>query len=156
MPSRTCNSCGASKPESEFYDEASYTSFVCRACRLVRRNMRLDREAYFKRICASLRSNRVRQGVNWSITYEDLIRCYEQQDGLCALSGVLMTTHRDGGGKRDTNASIDRISPALSYVPNNVQLVCSIVNRMKGTLAEAEFWFWCENISRTARRKNES
>ena len=36
-----------------------------------------------------------------------------------------MTYHKDGAGKKDLNASIDRINPDIEYLVTNIQLVCS-------------------------------
>lgn len=112
--------------------------------------IRDSRDRYFSVALSSLKHARTKQNYEWDISVEDVRELYEEQDGLCALSGVLMTTHRDGTGARETNASVDRISPDVGYRRNNIQLVCWAVNKMKGTLNQAEFWFWCENVSRRA------
>ena len=57
-----------------------------------------------------------------------------------------MTYHKDGGGKRDLNASIDRIDPDIEYIVTNIQLVCSRANMMKHTLKEDELYWWAKNI----------
>jgi len=57
-----------------------------------------------------------------------------------------MTWQKDGGGRKELNASIDRIDPHNGYLPNNVQLVCSRVNILKHNLTEDELYWWCKNI----------
>ena len=157
MPNRTCRHCGEEKSEKDFYVHGGYAEHVCKSCRVALQNVNASdsRKQFFQRAVSSLRHSRRKQGVVFEIDVDDLLLAYEQQDGLCALSGVLMTTHRDGTGRRDTNASIDRVSSELPYVPNNVQLVCWAVNKMKSTLPQAEFWFWCENVSRWSNQKND-
>jgi len=75
---------------------------------------------------------------------------WETQDGRCALSGVLMTHHRDGalgdGKQKDLNASIDRVNPQGPYSRENVQLAAARVNIMKHTLGEEMFIWWVKNI----------
>jgi len=150
MEIRRCDFCEEEKPRSDFSENRN----ICKPCRLIQRTARTgdNREVFFRRAISSLRHSRLKQGIEWSIDVEDLMRIYDEQEGLCALSGVLMTTHRDGTGRRKTNASIDRISPDLGYKKGNVQLLCWEVNRMKGASPQAEFWFWCENVSRWASK----
>ena len=84
--------------------------------------------------------------LEWSITPEDLIALWEKQEGRCALSGMYLTHHRDGSGKKEYNASIDRISPEKEYSPENVQLVCYRVNLLKHNLPEDMFYWWVKTI----------
>lgn len=83
-----------------------------------------------------------------SLSLEYLLKLYDSQKGLCALSGEAMT-HQTGKGKLKTNMSIDKIVPARGYVEGNVQLVCTIVNIMKHTMSLKELKGWCEKILST-------
>lgn len=56
----------------------------------------------------------------------DLMRAYEKQDGLCALTGVVLLWREPYG------ISIDRIDNNLGYIPGNVQLVTRDANSGKG------------------------
>ena len=84
--------------------------------------------------------------LGWGIETQDLIDRWQMQKGRCALSNILMTYAKDGGGKKEFNVSIDRISPHVGYTPGNIQLVCYRVNLMKHTLPEEELYWWCKNI----------
>ena len=44
--------------------------------------------------------NRKKQGFEWKVTVDDFVETYEKQDGRCALSGVVLTHYRDGGGAK--------------------------------------------------------
>lgn len=84
------------------------------------------------------------------MTVKDLNLILEKQNGLCALTGVPLTCTLELGKISNTNASIDRIIPGAKgggYVVDNIRLVCSIVNKMRGTLTDEEFLYWCKMIS---------
>ena len=103
---------------------------------------------YLKKLHSSLGHNRKKQGYDWKVTVDDFVEIYEKQDGRCALSGVVLTHYRDGGGAKSFNCSIDRISPQLGYIKKNIQIVAYSVNMMKGTMDEYEFTWWINNIYR--------
>lgn len=79
------------------------------------------------------------------ITVQDLIDCWEKQKGLCALSGILMK-HSIYSGKIETNVSVDRIDSNIGYTKDNIQLVCSCINKMKSTLSVEQFIDICNKI----------
>tara|TARA_B100000749_G_scaffold208403_1_gene163431 strand:+ start:2674 stop:2931 length:258 start_codon:yes stop_codon:yes gene_type:complete len=72
---------------------------------------------------------------------------YEQQHGLCAITGTVMTYQSTMDNNNDRNISLDRIDNTKGYVLDNVQYVCKRVNLMKNTLAEKEFIGWCKLIA---------
>ena len=85
------------------------------------------------------------------LTTELLIKIYADQKGRCAISGVEMTTVANGG-RINTNVSIDRIDSSRGYEPDNVQLVCRIVNLMKHNLSTAALVDWCRKITEFSRQ----
>jgi hypothetical protein len=72
-------------------------------------------------------------------------KLWEEQKGLCAISGVPMT-HVRGSGKVMTNVSIDRIDSSIGYERGNVHLVCYVVNMMKHTMSVDQLVWWCEQV----------
>ena len=66
--------------------------------------------------------------VTYEITPEDVIALWEKQDGRCAISGVYLTHHVDGSGKKEYNASIDRISGDKGYTIHNIA-TCLLSNQ---------------------------
>ena len=62
------------------------------------------------------------------------------------MSGVVLTHHKDGSGRKDFNASIDRIVPHEPYIKENVQLVAFRVNLMKHELTEDLFYWWIRTL----------
>jgi len=55
--------------------------------------------------------------------------------------------HSINKGKLFNNISIDRINSFNGYTENNVQLVCSVVNRMKSNLSLEQFYNVCKLIT---------
>lgn len=71
-----------------------------------------------------------------TITVEDLLKMFDEQKGLCALSGIRMTWAT--GKTEPTSISIDRIDNAKGYIQGNVRLICTSVNAFKSTMTDAE------------------
>lgn len=125
---------------------------VCQQCVTLQRSRKTSAtpESYLRVLNGQLKSQRVKQGIQYDLTTEDVIDMWEMQEGKCALSGMLMTHQRDGTygdrKKKDFNASIDRINPNGPYVRGNAQLVANRANTMKHTLSEDMFIWWVQNI----------
>jgi len=147
---RVCKVCEQQLPESRFSVNQGYRANTCKSCRTDQNNAIRNSSAsdFLRQALVSLKSSRSKQGFEFTLTHDDLLGIYEAQGGICALSGVLMTRHRDGSGERPTNCSIDRINPTRGYTRRNIQLVCWQVNKMKHGLMEPEFWWWIQNICR--------
>lgn len=94
-----------------------------------------------------------RHNLYFELNYEDLLTLWNKQNGLCALSGIPMT-HDIYNGRVPTNISIDKIDPSKGYIKNNIQLVCSSVNMMKGTLTVEQLLQFCYAIINTQKNKN--
>jgi hypothetical protein len=100
-------------------------------------------------IVSASRQRAARRGIEHSVTRDDLLLLFERQEGLCALSGLEMTTVI-GQGRVRTNISLDRIDPDKGYVLSNVQLVCDFVNTMKSDLSTDEFVDVCRLVAGVA------
>lgn len=69
---------------------------------------------------------------------------YVEQEGRCALSGVVM---RKGQGRMDPySPSIDRIDSSKGYTPENCQIVLHRVNIAKGDMCQNEFIKLCRTV----------
>jgi len=149
VESKVCKSCGAEKPLTDFslYSNGGPES-TCKSCRNRQRMRgRTGLKNYLKWICTAAKSHCKRTGrAEFLLEPEHLSEIWEEQGGRCALSGVFMTYHKDGAGRKDFNASMDRIHPTGPYTRDNVRLVCDRVNTMRHTLSENEFWWWIKNI----------
>lgn len=81
------------------------------------------------------------------LTREVLLARLEKQNYLCALSGVPLTCELSKGVTCNTNASVDRIIPGGSYTPDNIQLVCVVLNNWRYDTTIAEFIRWCKKVA---------
>lgn len=152
MDVKTCNKCQKSLPVSAFHkavkDGKTYFRNTCAACRnaVKAKYASNSPQNYLKVLYIQLKSQRKKQkNVEFCLDFEHIIALWEKQNGRCALSGVVMTYHRDGiygAGKKDFNASIDRINPAGPYKEGNIQLVATRVNIMKHTLSPDMLIWW--------------
>ena len=88
-----------------------------------------------------------------NINIDFLINLYNNQNGLCAISGIKMT-HYHNKGRCFTNLSIDRLDNTKGYLIDNIQLVCMAVNQMKSDLNEEELVYFCKNIIENHEKKN--
>jgi len=146
---KQCAVCGRTKDESEFYKGRT----ECIACKTHRHETRISRsyESYLRNVCtqsmSAVKAGKRNREMAWEITPEDLVKLWEKQDGKCAISGVFLTHHKDGTGKKEYNASIDRICGDKGYTFHNVQLVCYRINIMKHTLSEDMFYWWVKTIN---------
>lgn len=82
------------------------------------------------------------------LTVDYLFDLYNKQQGLCAVSGRVMT-YIAGEGRVPTNMSIDRINSNIGYVEGNIQLACVQANKMKMELTREELYSWCKDIIET-------
>lgn len=144
-----CDSCGRVKPETDFSSDNKRT---CAACKLRKHEKTVSKshEAFLRSLCSKSKSA-VNAGkrpdhIEFLIGPKDLIALWDKQNGRCAVSGVVLTHHKDGFGTKDFNASLDRISNDRSYTPDNIQLVCYRVNLMKHALTEDMFYWWVRTI----------
>lgn len=55
-------------------------------------------------------------------------------------------THVLYNGHNNTNVSIDRVDSTKGYTKNNIQLVCSIINKMKLDMTIKELTYYCSKI----------
>lgn len=154
-----CSNCRNELPRDSFESPRnkngkSYKPSKCKECTWHAKRLKNNHnvEKYFGRICTNQRYShkkklRGKDPDGFALTPEDLTQIWEQQEGKCAYSNVLMTYHRDGISKVDLNASLDRKDPERGYTLDNVHLVCNRVNTMKHTLGEDMFIWWIKNIA---------
>ena len=144
MDRKTCTVCRKQQHPDNFESQR----LVCRLCRLeaFQRQTSTTYVTYLHEIFKTAKGRAKRRGTEFSINEQDLIDLWIAQNGRCALSGVVLTHHRDGSGKKDFNGSIDRTNNLKGYHKTNVQMVAYRVNIMKNTLPEDLFYWWVKTI----------
>ena len=144
MQNLDCIGCG-----DPFVQNTKKQKFCCRACQLKSNGHKSRRERSNKHLSklspflSHLLSLKGYEREKLSLGF--LEKMYYEQKGLCAISKVPLT-HIRGKGRVPTNISIDRIDNRVGYELDNVQLVCSLVNKMKSTSTEEQLKFWCRAI----------
>lgn len=146
---RTCRICKKDLPLDRFYMDMRATGerqyrTKCKTCTQAEDKAKISEtyQGYLGRLHGSSKHARKKQGYVWEITIEDVIALWEEQEGRCSVTGLVMTHHRDGSGHKDFNASIDRLNIKVGYTRDNIRLVCYAVNIMRGSLDLSEFYFW--------------
>lgn len=82
------------------------------------------------------------RGLDWVVTIDDVADLYEEQEGLCALTGWGIV-FPETGHPQLTTVSIDRIDSSFGYLKENIQLVDKRVNMMKQQYSQEEFILVC-------------
>lgn len=146
---KRCKGCHQALPLDAYYQRKNGTyENTCRKCRQsAQRTHNSSREGYLRNLANQGKyTNNTKNRAEWKIDADHIFELWENQEGRCALSGVFMTHHKDGGGHKEFNASLDRINPDLGYIHGNVQLVAYRVNIMKHTLSEDQLYWWVKNL----------
>lgn len=147
---QVCSSCGIDKPLESYrlLSEGVYKKQCIECARERRHKTEGDTiERYLKRLLKNAKTRKQNFKEPSTIELEHLIELWVQAEGRCALSGVYMTHHVDGKGRKDLNVSLDRIDADKGYTPGNVQLVCLRANLMRHTLTSSEFYWWVKTIA---------
>jgi|TARA_Y100000114_G_C11585318_1_gene243085 hypothetical protein len=154
---KKCLTCGKVKPIDRFELDRRVNGYRlnhCRPCRQSGKRKKISESpyAYTNNLYSQLRSRR-KKTHEFTLEKEDLHDMYDQQEGLCAYSGMIMTYIKDGTGYHHTNISIDRIDNDLGYTKENVCLVCLAINMMKYTLDLNELIEWSILIADNHKEK---
>lgn len=100
---------------------------------------------------AKLRSQR--KGLTFSLTTDDVLAILDDQDGKCAVSGMLFDVrpHPRRGAKQPFNMSLDRIDNRAGYTRQNVRVTTIMVNTARLDWSDADFYKMCAAVVRTGR-----
>ena len=151
-----CSKCGEDKAETEFYISRAkkntagrvYHCSVCAAKTQRKRNM--TEVGYKANLWQNLLGNAKRRNIPVHIEKSDIQRLYDEQGGLCAVTGLPMQFSALESGKNSYAVSVDRIDSSRGYYQDNIRLVCGRVNLMKMELSDEQMRFWCRAILKGA------
>ncbi|QKF94337.1 hypothetical protein QKU48_gp0879 [Fadolivirus algeromassiliense] len=110
---------------------------------------------YIKKTYLDIKNNLDKRSkkLKFDITEDDIKQLYIKQEGRCLLSGIKMTyigyQSNSSNKINPFNISIDRIDSSKGYTKDNIQLICSAVNRMKSDLTDDELLLLSNDIYRT-------
>lgn len=94
----------------------------------------------FVRLIRQARLNARARGLLFEITSADLAEQWIKQSGLCAVTGLEMSSATGHA------ISIDRLVGDEGYSKHNFHLVCAAVNWMRGTMSLDELRYWAAHI----------
>jgi hypothetical protein len=83
----------------------------------------------------------------FDITFDDVIKMFNDQQGYCSLSGMKLVTNetRESGSNFYPYApSIDKLDPSKGYVLGNIRIVAVIVNLALNSFGDTVFDEMCK------------
>ena len=90
------------------------------------------------------RKGGLHRGLMWDLEPQDILDLYEQQNGLCALTGWPIGWAKKG---LTATASIDRIDSGEGYIKGNIQLLHKDVNMSKQQYSQDYFIELCKAVA---------
>nr|QBK93324.1 MAG: hypothetical protein LCPAC404_00280 [Pithovirus LCPAC404] len=163
---KECSSCKNRKSMSEFAIDRTTPDALFTRCKQCINKQRVKRQStligFVNALFTSIRSGAKRRSFSLQITKSDIINLFNEQKGLCALTGMKMThirIFRSSWIKKCDkryyrNLSVDRIDSKKGYCLDNIQLVCYKVNNMKLNFSQDFFINACTEISGCFNTKN--
>lgn len=147
---RRCSYCKEILPLDEFRkDGHGKWARLCKKCAnesarvlFARNKSNPTLEFFAKEKVSRIKSRIKRRGITCSITHQDFMDIYNEQNGKCFYTGKTMDINLSS----IYSASPDRVNPNKNYEKGNVVLCCMGVNFMKGTLQLSEFENFCGNV----------
>lgn len=164
---KTCSKCGIEKPISDYHRDrekkygvrgickpcakaSSYDYYLKNCVQIKQRVSKYSKRyvpKYTREIDSRLRNLCVkakgRANKEFNITETDLQNLWSKQDGKCAYSKLPMSA----ASNQLNTVSLDRIDSDIGYVVNNIQLVCTAVNKMKQEFTQDVFLTLCNLIT---------
>ena len=153
-----CSKCRKDKPEDQFHLSRSKGNTAGRVyhcnscCAKAQRKRNMTEVGYKANLWQNLLGNAKRRNIVVEIEKSHIQRMYDQQGGMCAVTGLPMQFSALESGKNSYAVSVDRIDSSRGYYPDNVRLVCARVNLMKMELSDEQTMFWCRAILKGAKQ----
>ena len=148
---KTCFKCKTSKPFSLFFKHKltsdGYHSWCKECCTAGNQRSRAKQnstiEGRAKVFLQNARKSAAKRQQEFAITVNDVVACWQEQNGICVYSGRKMTLD---AGQLNT-VSIERINSDEGYTPKNTVLVCQAINRMKSDFEFDDFYNLCRDVA---------
>ena len=153
---KQCLICDEIKDTEEgFYKQKEYLDGhqnVCKVCQgkrfLVARARRwsADPKAFLVELYHQTKATAFKATKAFDITHTELIEIYNEQKGLCKLSGRVLEVPQGTKYRSNTTMSVCLINAYGTYSKDNIQLVCYAVFKMKNNLTNEQLKSWCKDI----------
>lgn len=109
----------------------------CKSCVNEKKKQHRRNTDWFEYIIDIAKHRARRRDIPFSITTHDMRFKWDQQQGLCALTGIQIEQKVER--ENLSTGSLDQIVPGEGYVPGNIQFVSVWANQTKSNLTEPEF-----------------
>jgi hypothetical protein len=128
-----------------------YQSY-CKDCRRqISKDWASTLDGFIKKILCDLKFHCKKNKIFINLTAEEIKNLYYMQNSLCAITGLPLT--HIAYSKVDNNdiseffnVSIDRIDPLQDYTKDNIQLIGSMIKKMKGNMPNDKFIEYCKMV----------
>jgi len=131
----TCSGCGKEQAytRKDHARQSAKANWLCRGCAHYENKTRPSLYKGFLLVHIDVfRKTAAGRGLSWELDPDDVVDLWESQKGLCALSGLPMQ-------KNPKTWSIDRIDNDRGYTKDNIHLVLTHVNMMRGKYSIEDF-----------------
>lgn len=152
---KICSKCKIDKEVDEFNKDKSQIDGLQIYCKTCRRSSSKEWastiDGFIKKILSDLKIYCKKKNIYNDLTNENIRELYNKQNGLCALTGLPLTFIAYSNEKNNEiseyfNISIDRIDSLDIFTINNIQLIGSMIKRMKGGMTNEKFIEYCKMI----------
>ena len=152
---KSCTKCKEDK-DVEMYDKDKSQNDglqpYCKNCRrMISRQWASTLDGFIKKILCDLNFHCKKNKIFINLTVEDIKKLYYIQDCKCAITGLPLTYI--AYSKVDTNdiseffnLSIDRLDSCEHYTIDNIQLIGSMIKKMKGGMTNDKFIEFCKMV----------
>jgi hypothetical protein len=152
---KLCARCKEEQDVKKFDKDKSQKDGLQPYCKICRREISRiwasTLDGFIKKILCDLNAQCKKNKICTNLTVENIKKLYYEQECKCALTGLPLTNI--AYGKTDCNditeffnLSIDRINRLEDYVIGNIQLIGSMIKKMKGNLSNDKFREMCKII----------
>ncbi len=132
--------------EKYAYNKAYYDANKLKVQAQRRERKNTDVRGRMMALLNNARARASREGWEFNLTCDYLVALWEEQRGLCAITGEPMSISKTENRIRSNLVSLDRIDSDKFYTQDNVWLTTSKVNYAKGPLSNSEFIEMCRKV----------
>ena len=152
---KLCAKCKEEKDVKNFDKDKSQKDGLqpyCKICRrVISKVWASTLDGFIKKILCDLNVQCKKSKIFINLKVEDIKKLYYDQECKCALTGLLLThmaySKIDSNNISEfLNLSIDRINTFENYTIDNVQLIGSMIKKMKGNLSNDKFREMCKMV----------
>ena len=124
----------------------------CKNCRRqISKEWASTLDGFIKKILCDLNNYSKKNKIFINLTVEEIKNLYYVQDSRCAITGIPLTyISYSKIGNNDIseyfNLSIDRLDSLKAYTIGNIQLIGSMIKRMKGGMSNDKFIEYCKMV----------